>query len=135
MRRLSRLLGLVLSLLFLQLQLVEGGYVCQQPAGARPTPSAMVGMAMGAGSMSAAGDPAAATAAPARHGDDQMPCRFPWAPSGCRDMAPCAPAALPSVVVTALAPAATPVRAADPVLVAAAPASLSRPPELPPPRA
>lgn len=132
-RRLLRLLGPLLGLvLFLQLQLVGSGYVCQSASGARAEAASMAGMTMRVPGLDAPAQSPSATHAPGRH--DRAPCRFPWAPTGCRDMAPCAPAALPAAVAV-LTPAAMPARVADPVLVAAAPASPSRPPELPPPRA
>ena len=61
------------------------------------------------------------------------PCDFPWAPEGCRSMAPCAPVALASI--------ADPLRASDTIpvavtaLVVLTPPSNDLLPGLPPPRA
>ena len=148
MPALRRLAALVTMLVTLLLVLTESGYACSG--------ASMAGMAgMGATSRSGAGAPTAAASAdpmasmpgmpgmPAAHqsetqtgpqgAPDQGPCRFPWAPDGCRDMAPCAPAALAVATATPLPPAHTP--EARLTLRVAAPASLDTPPEPPPPRA
>jgi hypothetical protein len=61
------------------------------------------------------------------------PCRFPWAPDGCQSMVPCAPAALASSPAALNRGGPVPERIA--VGVSLTPASVTTPPELPPPRA
>lgn len=110
-----RLAALVVGVMMLALVLVESGFACAMPEMAE-----MPEMAMPDGT------------APAPD-DTESPCRFPWAPSGCRDMAPCAPAAL--VVATWQPQGRAPAHHAwwaSPVL---APPSFDTPPEPPPPRA
>lgn len=64
---------------------------------------------------------------------EQAPCDAPWAPPGCELMAPC-----PLVAVTSLAPVLRTI-AGVPLLIPAdvelMPASQTRAPELPPPKA
>jgi hypothetical protein len=125
---LRRLTALVTMLVTLVLVLAESGFACST--------GDMAGMRMGAASGSAARSDMAGMPMPGGdHGraPEQTPCRFPWAPAGCRDMAPCAPAAL----AVAAAPAAAPMPAHDAVVRVrvSAPRSIETPPEPPPPRA
>jgi hypothetical protein len=130
-----RLAALLVSCVMLVLLLVESGFACAMPdttAMATADGGAMAGMPM---DMPAAPEraPAGPSDGPSgRHSDDGS-CRFPWAPSGCRDMAPCAPAAL--AVAAWLAPPAASAPAALAAARVTAPPSVIAPPELPPPRA
>jgi hypothetical protein len=122
------------GLMMFGLVVTESGFVCAMPEMAAMSgahaPAAPAGDAHG--DMAGMSMPAESEGGPASDGEE-APCRFPWAPSGCRDMAPCAPATL---VVAAWRPAPTPpghdALAAGRVLL---PASIDRPPEPPPPRA
>jgi hypothetical protein len=125
-RRLLRPIGILLTLVLLQLVLVESGYACHSAPGRDENATAMANM-----SMPASADHAAAS--PSQHNDQQSPCRFPWAPNGCQTMAPCSPAALSVARTPTLALAST--FAVLPPFAPLAPHSLSRAPELPPPRA
>ena len=131
---LRRLAVLLSGVMMLVLVLAESGFACATPDMMAPTPagvraSAMAGMEEMAGMTDM---PASPDGAPSQR-DGEAPCRFPWAPSGCRDMAPCAPAAL---AVTAWQPEASArgrgVQRARAVLT---PPSFGTAPELPPPRA
>jgi len=117
----SRVGGVTLLLSMCYLVLLGSGFGCTW---ASSTSSA---------SMSAMG--MAGTPQRTSHPHDRAPsgCQLPWAPNGCQTMAPCAPAALESVTFTLAASAATP--EAAPPFVVIAPRSLTRAPELPPPRA
>lgn len=88
--------------------------------------TAMAGMSM-------PGNPASPTPASNQHDDSKAPCRFPWAPNGCQNMAPCAPSALtvPSAERLSLPNERVEIRA----LAALVPLAPSLAPELPPPRA
>lgn len=135
-----RLAAFVSGVMMLVLLLAESGFACTMPdmassarAGAgmsamahMPGMTGMVGMAEMA--RITAPDGTAPT-----EGQDEAPCRFPWAPSGCRDMAPCAPAALTVAAWRGEGGARVhEVQRAAAVLV---PLSFGTPPELPPPRA
>lgn len=117
----SRLVGATLLLSMCYLVLLGSGFGCTW---ASSTSSASMA------AMEIAGTPQSAS-----HPHDRAPsgCQLPWAPNGCQTMAPCAPAALESVRFTLAASAATP--EAAPPFVVIAPRSLTRAPELPPPRA
>jgi hypothetical protein len=125
MRRLARSVASLLSLVLLQLVLVESGYACRMPTTGPVGASEMAGMQMPAGADHAS--------APAPHDQQESPCRFPWAPNGCQTMAPCAPSALATASTGIASLAAT--RMAPAQLVLLAPTALSSAPELPPPRA
>src|SRR5687767_6421878 len=120
------------GIMMLGLVATESGFACAMPE--MPAMASMDGAAGAAGAAGMhdmAGMTMPAEDAPAT--EEETPCRFPWAPSGCRDMAPCAPATL---AVAAWRPAAN--APAHDVLAAGrvlAPASIDRPPEPPPPRA
>jgi hypothetical protein len=62
-----------------------------------------------------------------------VPCRLPWAPDGCQTMAQCAPAAMQCAVVSYSEPTIAP--DGSRMVNVAAPESLTRAPEPPPPRA
>ena len=124
MRRLARPIAFLLTLVLLQLVLVESGYACRAPAGG--SMSEMAGMQMPAG-------PDHSSSAPRQQDHQDTPCRFPWAPGGCQTMAPCAPSAL-TVASTDVASAPSERNVLEPLVVLAPPA-LTSAPELPPPRA
>lgn len=117
----SRVFGATLLLSMCYLILVGSGFGCAWSSSATSTSMAAMGMD-------------GITQGPSGH-HDRAPtgCQFPWAPDGCQTMAPCAPVALESASI-ALAPIAVAPEAAPPLLVIA-PRSLTRAPELPPPRA
>jgi hypothetical protein len=123
--RFIRPVAVLLTLVLLQLVLVESGYACRMSSNDQSRDSSMAGMQMAGSSPE--------SPAPAEQHQQQAPCRFPWAPSGCQSMVPCAPSALAIVATAETEPA--PPRAAAPELVLLAPLSLDRAPELPPPRA
>jgi hypothetical protein len=106
-----RVLAALSAALVLQLVFVGSGYACSRSDGR----ASMADMGMGS--------------------TDQhhVPCRFPWAPDGCQNMVPCAPAAIavPTNGVLDLQPLVAPVL----VLSVVTPPSVNSPPELPPPRA
>lgn len=117
MRRLFRPFGILLTIVLLQLVLVESGYACQMESKGVANGAAMAGMPM-----------------PNDGGRSHSPCQFPWAPSGCQLLAPCgAPMAVAEA--TSTEPQLTAGHIAPPVLEALEPLSLSVAPELPPPRA
>src|SRR5688572_16197350 len=107
---LRRLTALVTLLVTLLLVLTESGFACSgESMAAMDMTAAASGGAGGTTSMAdMPGMPGmpdmpgmpAASPDEAPSGDDgegtpkEAPCRFPWAPAGCRDMAPCAPATL-----------------------------------------
>ena len=140
---LRRLTALVTLLVTLLLVLTESGFAC---AGASMAAMDMT-VATGGGGAAMAdmpgmpgmpGMPAASPADAGTGGDEppapeEAPCRFPWAPMGCRDMAPCAPATLTAVAWTPRPHA--PAAAMLATLAVIAPASIDTPPEPPPPRA
>jgi len=117
----SRVVGATLLLSMCVLVLLGSGFGCAWASSASSTSMAAMGMA---GMPQNASQP-----------DDRAPsgCQFPWAPNGCQTMAPCAPAALLSV--TFALPASGSIPEAAPPFVVIAPRSLTRAPELPPPRA
>jgi hypothetical protein len=131
LRRLTALVTLVATLL---LVLTESGFACPGDAMA-----SMAGMDATAPSMAGmpgmGGTPSTPSAT--RTGDggapEQSPCRLPWAPDGCRDMAPCAPAALAVATAAPTASASVPEARTDRRVTA--PASVDTPPDSPPPRA
>ena len=133
MKRSRRFAAVAAVLLPLQLLVLAGGAGCALPAGmpemVSGTSPAMV--AMGSTRTSKSRDALSDATNPS--GNRQEPCRIPWAPANCNGMAPCAPLA---VLSTAIALSPAPVILHDDVhLVVHAPASISTPPELPPPRA
>jgi hypothetical protein len=127
--RLYRPLGLLLAIVLFQLVLVESGYACQLPANGTMSDGGMAGMPMPAEQSHA---PSAPTP-PDQHDQQHSPCQFPWAPNGCQTMAPCSPAAMTAPLATTVSLA--PARIALLPLELLQPASPSRAPELPPPRA
>ncbi len=122
-RRLLQPVAVLLTLVLLQLVLVESGYACRMPADGD---ASMAGMPM-------PGSTRHSSSAPTKKGQPQAPCQFPWAPNGCQIMAPCAPAAL--TVASSTTTAAARVHVAPLRFEPLAPLSLSIAPELPPPRA
>lgn len=115
----------------LQLTLVQPGYGCGVAAsGSMPMPAAAT-MSMGDGQMGMSQSPRDASSR--SESDHHAPCRLPWVPDGCQAMAPCAPSAIVTAPVSLpqLAPAPADVQ----VLAVLEPSSVSRLPELPPPRA
>lgn len=141
---LRRAVALLVSVFLLQLVLVESGFACGLPstAGGDGVAVPMAGMAMPGMAMpgqavsdappSGAPDGAGATA-PA---PEPSPCHFPWAPDGCRDMAPCAPAAMPTPPVGEAAPSSLPLlHGRVHAGIVRTPPSILTAPEPPPPRA
>ena len=132
---LRRMIALLSGLTMLVLFLAESGFACAMPdmaemggAVAARHDGGMADMADMAGMQMPASDAPTSDRQP-----DDVPCRFPWAPSGCRDMAPCAPA---TVAVAAWQPVASPwAHAAVSGGAVSAPATVDLPPEPPPPRA
>jgi hypothetical protein len=134
---LRRLTALVTMLVTLVLVLAESGFACSTGDMAGMRASVARGSAATA-DMAGMPMPGVSDSTTAPNGDhgrapEQAPCRFPWAPAGCRDMAPCAPAAL----AVAASPTAEPMPAHDAVVAVrvSAPRSVETPPEPPPPRA
>ncbi len=121
MRRARRPVAVFMLLVLFQLMLVVGGYACVMRESGAAGAVAMAGMTMPGGDEGATPD------------RGNRPCEFPWAPSGCNAMAPCAPTAITVASVTALQAQRVPeVRMTLELLE---PTSISRAPELPPPRA
>lgn len=125
MRFTHRLAGLASICSLVTALLVTSGFVCSVPGDASQM-AQMPGMDMGGMSM---------PHAPAEEGAETptSSCEFPWAPSGCVSMAPCAPTAVAaqSVGLTEVSSPALRVASASPL----APPSETIAPELPPPRA
>jgi hypothetical protein len=117
----ARAVAATLLLSLCNMVFVGSGFGC-----ARPSSTSSMSMA----EMSMAGT---VTGSEQHHDRQRGGCQPPWAPGGCRTMAPCAPVALKSGALTLVANAATP--EATPVFTVIAPRSISRAPELPPPRA
>ena len=125
----SRLRSIVALILLLQFLVLGSGLSCAMAGAA--------GGGGGGGAMMARMDmptPSAQLpgAAPAPSHRD-APCGAQWAPGDCHLMAPCAPAALASRVLSV--PPAPPPPAELAAFVAHEPVSRAFPPELPPPRA
>ena len=117
--------GSALVVILLNVLLVSSGYACATPMNAPTDGRGMNGMLMGAD--------AATLAAPSVPAPDKAPCQLPWAPDGCQSMVACAPVAVQSAAISFAAPVR---RAAVALIVdVATPESLTRAPELPPPRA
>lgn len=110
-----------MAIVLLQLMLVVGGYACVAGQGA----ASMAGMSMPTAD--------ASEHVPARKGQQDAPCQFPWAPGGCQTMAPCAPVAI--TVASSTGARIERAHEALQTLVLLAPSSVSVAPELPPPRA
>ncbi|MEO7218778.1 MAG: hypothetical protein ABI026_11340 [Gemmatimonadaceae bacterium] len=131
-RRASRAIALVLSLVLANLSLAGSAYACTM--GSESTMDAMVsmsGMAM-AGAQSTPVNQSAQQMSDQRQQRENPPCGLPT-PGACQLMAPCAPVALISIDNRATASATPNVRVADfttPLLPSA-----TRAPEVPPPRA
>lgn len=121
-----RRLASTVTALFLVLQfvLLGSGFMCVTPGGDEGGMADMAPMGVGL-------DRASATA-PAP-GDGHEDCSVPWMPVGCQAMAPCAPAAVASIMTSRL-PSPSFVSELEQLTVLA-PTSLSTPPDLPPPRA
>jgi hypothetical protein len=117
-----RVVAALSAVFVLQLVFIESGYACAR-SDAR---GSMADMGMMGMTTKANGGAPAST-------DHRSPCRFPWAPDGCQNMVPCAPAAItaPAHGVVDVPPVAQ----AIPVLSVVTPPSATSPPELPPPRA
>ena len=135
MRRTRRITALFAVLLLANLIRVGSGFACVMP--------------MSTDAMGSMDDDAAATsnvaaggmadmpgmAAPARDANpahQEMPCKFPWAPDGCRLMTPCAPLALASVDPVLVQPNVLAVQPER--LIVLTPHSAVRAPDRPPPR-
>ncbi|WP_284352588.1 hypothetical protein [Roseisolibacter agri] len=134
---LRRLAAFVSGVMMLVLLLAESGFACAMQemvssAGAGAGMSAMADMP-GMAAMAEMADVAPPDGTAPAEGQDEAPCRFPWAPSGCRDMAPCAPAAL--TVAAWRAEGGARVHDVQRAAAVLAPPSFGTPPELPPPRA
>ena len=123
MRRARRPVAVFMSVILFQLMLVAGGYACVMRDSGEAVAGAMAGMTMPGSDEGSA---------PSSKGGER-PCEFPWAPNGCDAMAPCAPAAITVASVTVLQDQRVPEVPATLELLA--PTSVSRAPELPPPRA
>lgn len=123
MRRVHRPVAVFMSLVLFQLMLVVGGYACVMRDGGTAGVGAMAGMAM----------PGSDGGAPSSSGGRDRPCEFPWTANGCDAMAPCAPAAISVASVTAFQAQRVP--EVPVTLELLEPTSVSRAPELPPPRA
>jgi hypothetical protein len=132
---LHRLAALFTGAMMFVLVLAESGFACAMPdmASSARTGAEASAMAAMAGMSDMAGMPDMTASGSTAPEQDEAPCRFPWAPSGCRDMAPCAPAAL---TVASWQPEGR-ARVHDVQRAAAvlAPPSFGTAPELPPPRA
>ena len=125
MRPLRRATSLVVTLFLMNLSLVEAGFAC---AASTPSMRVMAGIAMDASTTRDA-----QVTQKSEDGTPARDCEFPWAPGGCQSMVPCAPTTLAAAsAVFAQSPA---LRSDIPRLVVSRPPSLTRPPELPPPRA
>ena len=125
-RRLLRPVSVLLTLVLLQLVLVESGYACRMPSEGAVGSESMVDMPMPGGLGHSSSEP--------RQQDrQQAPCQFPWTQNGCQAMAPCTPAALTvaSVATEPIARTHVALLRFEPLT----PPSLSLAPELPPPRA
>lgn len=136
---LRRAVALFVSVFLLQLVLVEAGFACGMPASAAGHGAAdpMAGMVMpGQATSNAAAVPALDSPIVAAPAPEPSPCHFPWAPDGCRDMAPCAPAAMPAPPGVAVATPTPPVRHVRVHAgIVRTPPSVLTAPEPPPPRA
>lgn len=136
MPRIRRATGLLVGFLMLHLSFVEAGFTCTEPG---PSTAPMPGMAMGTtDELGRTGTVGETHASQRDHENPQRGqstgnCEFPWAPGGCQSMVPCAPATLG---VTSAVDAQLPSPNGSMIrFEVTTPPSLSRPPELPPPRA
>lgn len=140
MRLTYRVAGLVATFSLVAAFLATSGFVCVGP----DATSHMAAMSMDMTGMDMSGMDMRGTA-PERPADSRAPgaahlseappveCDFPWAPAGCRSMAPCGPVAdaASRVSLTAVRPAVFRISSASPLQ----PPSETIAPELPPPRA
>src|SRR6266404_2200305 len=125
MQRPSRSIGLFVSLCLAAFMLVASGFTCIAHAGSETM--AAMGMTSPHANGMAPGQNRQPIQQPA------PPCRLPWAPDGCQSMVRCAPAALASsAVALGSGPSVSDRVVAD---LPEAPASVTKAPELPPPRA
>ncbi len=124
-RRILRPVAALITLILFQFVPLESGYSCATPTNGKGGVASMADMQMPGGADAPSGAPA--------RGDEHVPCRLPWSTSGCQTMATCALTAL-TTISSVVAP---PDRAAVPMqqFVPLAPLSLSRAPDVPPPRA
>ncbi len=125
MQRPSHLTGLFVSLCLAAFMLVASGFTCIAFTSSKDM------AAMGMSSPHATGTAPAQNLAPVQK--PAPPCSFPWAPDGCQSMVPCAPAALASSAVVLNRDASRSERVVS--NLPQAPASVTKAPELPPPRA
>ena len=124
MRHSRRIVALLVTLLFAHTMGVGSGFACVMPAMADPSAAAMAGMDMSGMAEQQSGD------APSK---ERAPCDFPWAPDGCELMAPCGPLAIASLAQVPQPAAVVPALAGQRAVLM--PPSMTRAPELPPPRA
>ena len=125
MRRPSRLTGLFAGVFLAAFMIVASGFTCIALAGSDHM------AAMGMSSPHATAPTPAQDESPVQQ--PAPPCKLPWAPDGCQSMVPCAPAALASSVVALDQSISISERAVADLPEALA--SVTRAPELPPPRA
>jgi hypothetical protein len=126
MPRPSRLAGLFTSLFLVAFVLVTSGFACVVPADHQGM--AAMGMTTGHSEGQATVQNAALL-----HKVPSAPCTFPWAPEGCQAMVSCAPAALVSATTALDGGASVPEQVIADARVT--PLSVTKSPELPPPRA
>ena|SRR5437773_7553332 len=133
MRRARRITAVFVALLLANLTRVGSGFACVMSGPAQPSTSEVAISTTEAPSDDMAN--MSGMAAP-QHGsstDEQnLPCKFPWAPDGCRLMTPCAPLALASLDIGVVLPNVLPAQPER--LVVLIPPSAVRAPDRPPPR-
>src|SRR5207244_12995989 len=110
-----------------------GGLACGSGGAPHPSTGGLASVAAEAPSDDMADMPGMAAPERGSSTDEQkMPCKFPWAPDGCRPMTPCAPLALACADPVLVQPnvlAVPPER-----LIVLTPPSAVRAPDCPPPR-
>ena len=123
--RLPRRVAALTLIAALPLELVGSGYACGLPMPGASGVEAMAGMPMPAATQTFASSPEQAPG--------KSTCDFPSLPGGCQAMAPCAPPAMGSTELAYVEPLLT--LSGAPMSVIQTPASYTRAPEPPPPRA
>ena len=133
MRRARRITAVFVALLLANLTRVGSGFACVMPGPAQPLTSDIAMSTTEAPSDDMASMPGMAAPQHGSSTDQQnTPCKFPWAPDGCRLMTPCAPLALASLDVGVVLRSVLPPQPER--LVVLTPPSAVRAPDRPPPR-
>lgn len=133
MRRARRSTAILVAILLANLTRVGSGFACVMPGPAQHSTSEAAMSTTETPSDDMANMPGMDAPQHGSSSDEQnTPCKFPWAPDGCRLMTPCAPLALASLDVGVVQRSVLPPQ--PELLVVLTPPSAVRAPDRPPPR-